>query len=84
VKYYEEFLKKIPRDTVTEIFNIVHERIEKLSDYPGQYEVICAGSYRRGREFCGDVDIIASPKDVISSKGLCLKLVKRFGDFGII
>jgi len=47
VKYYEEFLKKIPREIVTEIFDIIREKIDKLSDFPGQYEVVCAGSYRR-------------------------------------
>jgi len=32
----------------------------------------------RGRPYCGDVDIIMSPKDGKSASGFCMKLVKRF------
>ena len=77
VKYFEEFQKKIPRELVAEIFEVVKRKIDEISDYPGQYEAICGGSYRRGRAYCGDVDIIASPKDGVPSKGFCMKLVKR-------
>jgi len=76
VKYYEEFSKKIPREFVTEVFNFVASKIEELSDYKGQYEIICGGSYRRGRAYCGDIDIMMSPKDGSSSAGFCVKLIK--------
>lgn len=67
VKYYDEFLDGIPRDDVKEIGDVVLEharRVRPGSDYDGKgIEGIIVGGYRRGKERCGDVDIVVSHRD---------------------
>ena len=67
VKYYEEFLEGIPRDDVAKIGKVVHEHARKVrpgSDYDGKgIECVIVGGYRRGKERCGDVDIVVSHRD---------------------
>ena len=41
----------------------MHSALLELSDYPGLYEDIVCGSYRRGKETCGDIDILITRKD---------------------
>ncbi|RDL30170.1 uncharacterized protein BP5553_10448 [Venustampulla echinocandica] len=60
VKYYDDFLMRIPREEVEKIGNIVLDHANKLR--PGFQMVICGG-YRRGKVDSGDVDIIMSHPD---------------------
>jgi DNA polymerase/3'-5' exonuclease PolX len=54
VECYEDILDRMDRPEVEEIAQIVRTVAEKL--FPG-IEVSVMGSYRRGKETCGDVDI---------------------------
>uniref|UniRef100_A0A6B2L3W2 DNA polymerase n=1 Tax=Arcella intermedia TaxID=1963864 RepID=A0A6B2L3W2_9EUKA len=57
--YYEELQQKIPREEVTQIGKIVSDTA--IAIVPGLKVVVC-GSYRRGRQECGDVDILMTHK----------------------
>jgi len=52
----------MPREEATKIVNIVKAAVIELEDIPNIYELIPCGSYRRGKQFCGDVDILISRK----------------------
>lgn len=57
LKYYEDFNEKIPRNEVEEIAKIVIKTVYTLD--PNNICTIC-GSFRRGKELCGDIDVIIS------------------------
>ncbi|EMC99281.1 hypothetical protein BAUCODRAFT_85556 [Baudoinia panamericana UAMH 10762] len=61
VKYYEEFLDPIPRAEVEEIGRIIHRHAVKVRDDGVQSLIV--GGYRRGKQACGDVDMIVSHID---------------------
>lgn len=54
----------MPREEVDEIFNVVKSAAETL--VPG-VNVTIAGSYRRGKLDCGDIDILLSPPDGVET-----------------
>lgn len=58
VKYYSEFLEPIPRQEVEAIAATIKKHAIKVRDRHVQTLVV--GGYRRGKEACGDVDIIVS------------------------
>jgi DNA polymerase lambda len=47
LKYFDDLQKRMPREEVTVIVEIVKNKIEELSEVKGTYEAICCGSYRR-------------------------------------
>ena len=62
VQFYEDFQEKMDRSEVEKIGNIVATAFRK---YFQDAEIRIMGSYRRGKEKCGDVDIlIIHPKFV--------------------
>lgn len=61
VKYYDEFLDPIPRAEVEEIGRIIHVHAVKVRD--ANVQSLIVGGYRRGKEACGDVDMIVSHPD---------------------
>ncbi|CAD0109527.1 unnamed protein product [Aureobasidium uvarum] len=61
VKFYDEFLLPIPRSEVEDIASTIHQHAVKVRDKGMQSLVV--GGYRRGKENCGDVDIILSHPD---------------------
>jgi len=52
LKYYEDILKRIPREEIEQYKTILTQIIKS----PAQFEIV--GSYRRGKETSGDIDII--------------------------
>ena len=61
LKYYDEFQLKMPRSEVEAIAAIVSEHGCRVTD--SGLECIIVGGYRRGKDKCGDVDIILSHRD---------------------
>ncbi len=57
VKYYDEFLQRIPREEVDKIANVIVDHANQIRD--GFQMVICGG-YRRGKPDSGDVDVVLS------------------------
>jgi DNA polymerase beta len=60
-KYYEDFLKKIPRLNITIIQTIIRYILNN-SFGKNTYKLQVAGSYRRGKAFSNDIDILISSK----------------------
>ena len=67
MKYYDEFIERIPRIEVAEIEKVVREIVHEIN--PGLILETC-GSYRRGKSTCGDVDCLVSHPDGKSHKGV--------------
>ncbi|XP_011692401.1 PREDICTED: DNA polymerase beta-like isoform X1 [Wasmannia auropunctata] len=63
LKYFDDFEKKIPRAEITQIEKILKNAIKELNS--GYLVTIC-GSYRRGREESGDIDVLVTHPDYTS------------------
>ena len=72
VKYYDEFLQKIPRDEVASISDIILEHANKI--HPG-FQMVIVGGYRRGKLASGDVDVVLSHPDEAATKGFVEQIV---------
>lgn len=79
LKYYDEFLDRMPRIEAEEIGKVVMEATQFIS--PGLCSVVC-GSFRRGKPTCGDVDVLVSHPDGHSHKDVMPQLLKRLKETG--
>jgi NAD-dependent DNA ligase/DNA polymerase/3'-5' exonuclease PolX len=65
LKYYEDIMKRIPRkeiDDYNEIFRRVFDKVSRTNQITdAKYEIV--GSYRRGLQESGDIDVIITSKD---------------------
>lgn len=57
IKYYDEFLQRIPREEVERIASVILGHANQIRE--GFQMVICGG-YRRGKSDSGDVDVVLS------------------------
>lgn len=73
VKYYDEFLEKIPRAESESIANTILAYANKLR--PG-FHMTIVGGYRRGKEMSGDVDLMLSHPDEDATRHIIKDLVK--------
>ena len=60
IKYYSDLQKKIPRNEVTKLFNIVKKTILNIDPY---FILEVCGSYRRELNESGDIDILITHKN---------------------
>ncbi|CAF0803213.1 unnamed protein product [Didymodactylos carnosus] len=81
LKYYDEFLERIPRDEVAQIESIVKDAVELLC--PGSIVQTC-GSYRRGKPTCGDIDILITHPDGLSHEGLLHPVIDNLKKSGFL
>ncbi len=92
LKYYEDFKERIPREEVEQLLDKFRKSAyQEVKGGEKVMSVEAAGSFRRGRPTCGDIDILITLKDGADIKGLCEKLViklekegflkERLGDF---
>lgn len=72
VKYYDEFLQKIPRPETESIAKTVLDHARKLR--PG-FQMTIVGGYRRGKIMSGDVDLMLSHYDEEATHAFVDKLV---------
>ncbi|KAK5128036.1 hypothetical protein LTR85_005153 [Meristemomyces frigidus] len=82
VKYYDEFLDPIPRPEVEEIGRIIHRHAVKVRDEGVQTLIV--GGYRRGKEGCGDVDMIVSHPDESQTLNIVNDIVASLEEEGWI
>ncbi len=83
VKFYDQFVAKIPRAEVKSISDVIlrHARLV-LGVKPSQHntsedvECIIVGGYRRGKLECGDVDVVLSHRDENKTKDLVVDVVR--------
>uniref|UniRef100_A0A6C0D834 DNA polymerase beta n=1 Tax=viral metagenome TaxID=1070528 RepID=A0A6C0D834_9ZZZZ len=62
LKYYEDIMKRIPRSEIEQYDEIFKNTFQKVSgpDSEARYEIV--GSYRRGAQSSGDIDVIITSK----------------------
>ncbi|XP_055962369.1 DNA polymerase lambda isoform X3 [Mercurialis annua] len=79
LKYFDDIKTRIPRNEVQEMEQILQKA--GLEILPG-VNIICGGSYRRGKSSCGDMDMVITHPDGTSSshKGFLSKFVKHLKD----
>ncbi|KAL4148348.1 hypothetical protein QTP88_002612 [Uroleucon formosanum] len=63
LKYLNDFEEKIPRNEVIEVEQIIKKTLHNLDP---KYKVTICGSYRRGKEFSGDIDTLISHPSFMS------------------
>ena len=78
----DEFQLKMPRSEVEAIAAIVTEHGRRVTD-PG-LECIIVGGYRRGKDACGDVDLILSHRDEHQTYNLVERVVDSLEQEGWI
>lgn len=74
LKYYDEFLLKIPRSEVEAITAIITHHAKLVTD--ANVETIIVGGHRRGKAESGDVDVILSHRDEAMTHNLIDRVVK--------
>lgn len=82
VKYYDEFLEKIPRREVEFIASKVLEHAKKVRD--DGIEMCVVGGYRRGKAESGDVDMILSHRHEAKTLNLVRDVVASLEQEGWI
>ncbi len=82
--YYEDILKRIPREEIDGFKKIFDREFNKVKEKDSKYEIV--GSYRRGAKTSGDVDVIISSKnpevftrfiDALDTKDIILEFLSR-------
>eukprot|EP01062_Namystynia_karyoxenos_P010220 TRINITY_DN1361_c0_g1_i1.p1 TRINITY_DN1361_c0_g1~~TRINITY_DN1361_c0_g1_i1.p1 ORF type:complete len:811 (+),score=157.39 TRINITY_DN1361_c0_g1_i1:63-2495(+) len=81
LRYYDEIAERIPRREVAEIELTV--RRAALAINPN-LEVQACGSYRRGKDTCGDVDILITDTTGRAHDGLLAMLIERLSSAGFL
>jgi len=74
VKYYDDFLKKIPRVEVEYVAEIIRQHAVRLRD--DRITTTIVGGYRRGKACSGDADIIVSHPNLEATANLVKDIVE--------
>ncbi len=82
LKYYDEFLLKIPRSEVESITATITRHAKLVTD--SNVETVIVGGYRRGKSESGDVDVILSHRDEAMTYNLVDRVVKSLEKEGCI
>lgn len=81
LQYFDDIKTRIPRHEVQEMELLLQKAGEDV--LPG-VNIICGGSYRRGKASCGDMDIIITHPDGESHKGFLKRYVKRLKEMNFL
>ena len=80
LKYYEDILQRIPRSEIEEYRAIFDKNFEKISESSGsgsESHMEIVGSYRRGAESSGDIDVIITADNPKVFVGFIDELIKE-------
>ncbi|XP_041088269.1 DNA polymerase beta isoform X1 [Polyodon spathula] len=77
LKYFEDFEKRIPRAEMLKMQDLILSELEKLD--PEYISTVC-GSFRRGAESSGDIDILLTHPDFTSESSKQPKLLHAVVD----
>jgi len=78
LELFEDLDERMTRSEAAEIEEYVRKSILEINK---QFEIIACGSYRRGKETCGDLDIlITHPETIIYQQDLLEKIIKKLHD----
>jgi NAD-dependent DNA ligase len=84
LKYYEDILNRLPRKEVEEYEKLFNKDFKKISDNNANFEIV--GSYRRGAESSGDIDVIITSEnpevfkkfiDLLLQEGVIVEILSR-------
>lgn len=85
LKYYEDFKMRIPRAEIETLLEKVKQACWKeVKNADKNLIVEACGSYRRGKQTCGDIDILITKKDGSAIKGIIEKVVVRLEKEGFL
>ena len=82
LKYYDDFLLRIPRSEVEAIARTVHDHAKRITD--NDLQCVIVGGYRRGKASSGDVDIILSHPESSVTLGFIDDIVDALEESGEI
>lgn len=74
LKYYEDILTRIPRSEIMEYDKIFSEVFSGVKNFDANLEIV--GSYRRGAESSGDIDVIITSVDSKVFRAFVDKLIE--------
>ena len=77
IKYYNDIMERIPRHEINEFKSILEETLSK-NQFSLQFEIV--GSYRRGAETSGDIDVILTTTSPEQSSQIQSNTFKKFLD----
>lgn len=80
LKYYDDILKRIPREEIVEFEKAFKTSFDKVAKEGDTFEIV--GSYRRGNRTSGDIDVIISSKD--GSRDIYKNFLKQLQKDGIL
>ncbi|KAJ8001862.1 hypothetical protein DPEC_G00173810 [Dallia pectoralis] len=81
LKYYDDFLDRMPREEAAAVGQTVREAAQGLD--PSLLAMAC-GSYRRGKATCGDVDVLITHPDGKSHRGVFAQLLQSLRQKGFL
>jgi NAD-dependent DNA ligase/DNA polymerase/3'-5' exonuclease PolX len=73
--YYEDILKRIPRAEIQDFEKILQHNFQQVATISSKYEIV--GSYRRGAESSGDIDVIITSDNPSIFFALIDKLIQQ-------
>ena len=83
LKYYEDLLLKIPRLECEEIYQIIKQELNNIS--PGKkFNLEICGSYRRGKDNIGDIDILITRQDNECIKNILSSLIEKLSEINLM
>jgi len=83
LQYYEDLIKRIPRKECEDIFEVIKEKASEIIPRKLLQIEIC-GSYRRGKETIGDLDILLTVKDNRNINGILSNLIEKLFEENLI
>jgi NAD-dependent DNA ligase len=84
LKYYEDVMKRIPRSEIQQYESIFESEFKKVATPDSRFEIV--GSYRRGAQNSGDIDVIITSEnakvfinfiDELIKKNIILEILSR-------
>ncbi|KZT57577.1 Nucleotidyltransferase [Calocera cornea HHB12733] len=83
LRYYNDLQERIPRAEASAIFDKIREAAMKID---GNITLYIMGSYRRGEQTVGDIDLLLTrdPTDGITHAGMLHKLLDTLHDQGLL
>jgi DNA polymerase beta len=81
--WHEDLLERIPRSEMIAMENILQKTLKKINN---ELILTISGSYRRGKETCGDIDCLITHKDaiVMETHNLLKQYVEHLNKIGFI
>lgn len=81
LKYFDDFSQHIPRNEVEEVAQLVSVAAKSIDPL---LSITLVGSFRRGKDSCGDIDIMIIKPDHFISKDILSELLRSLKKSGLV